>query len=151
MLPGKPLGTPARGLRILVADDDTESARLLATVLESQGCGHVVAVASTGGQAVQLARQFKPEVAFLDISMPGMDGYQAAQALRRLEGLGQLVLVALTGWSDKRSRARSAASGFDHHLVKPVPLGAIDALFCALAGPMAPDVPEAWKSGQADT
>ena len=133
LLPGKPPGAPARGLRILVADDDAESARLLAAVFESHGCGHVVALAGNGLEAVALARQFKPEVAFLDLSMPGLDGCQAAQALRQDQGPHALVLVALTGWGDKRSRNRSAAAGFDHHLVKPVPQGAIDALFCALA------------------
>ena len=67
----------------LVVDDDAQEARILATVLELNGNGHVVAVASEGVQAVQLARHFKPDVVFLDIDMPGRNGCEAAQALHQ--------------------------------------------------------------------
>ena len=127
------LAAPVRGLRILVVDDHAESARSLAAVLEFKGHGHVVAVANEGRQALALARQFKPEVAFLDIDMPGMDGYEVAQALRQVGGLEKLVLVALTGWGGPRGKARSQAAGFDHHLAKPTELGTIDALLSGIA------------------
>jgi len=130
---GEHPATPARGLRILVVDDDEESARSLAAVLELKGLGHVVAVATEGRQAVQMARDFKPEVAFLDISMPGMDGYEVAQALRQNEGFEKMKLVALTGWGGVRGRARTEIAGFDYHLVKPTKLGAIDALLSEIA------------------
>jgi len=135
--PAVPAG-PARGLRILLVDDDVQAARLLARALELKGHGHVVAVASEGAQAVQLARQFKPEVAFLDISLPDMDGCEVAQALRQSQGSQALVLVALTGWSDARSRARASKAGFDHFLAKPVWLASVDALLAGLAsaGPL---------------
>ncbi|MBH2009601.1 MAG: hybrid sensor histidine kinase/response regulator [Xanthomonadaceae bacterium] len=146
---GEPLDVPARGLRILVADDDAQAARLLATVLELQGCGHVVALAGNGLQAVAMAREFKPEVAFLDISMPGMDGYEAAQALRQSQGQEALVLVALTGWSDPRSRARASSAGFDHLLTKPAGLEAVNALLSGLAGSAPPAaVPRSAEPGQ---
>jgi signal transduction histidine kinase/ActR/RegA family two-component response regulator len=138
------LAAPARGLRILVVDDHAESARSLAAVLEFKGHGHVVAVANEGRQALALARQFKPEVAFLDIDMPGMDGYEVAQALRQVGGLEKLVLVALTGWGGPRGKARSQTAGFDHHLAKPTELGAIDALLSGIAASPEPvtDSPE---------
>ena len=131
--PGESAAAPVRGLRILVVDDHAESAGSLAAVLEHKGHGHVVAVANEGRQAVELAKQFKPEVAFLDIDMPGMNGDEVAQALRKVDGLQTLVLVALTGWSGPRGKARSQTAGFDHHLTKPTGLETIDTLLSGIA------------------
>ncbi|MCC2955494.1 response regulator [Massilia sp. IC2-477] len=113
-------GTGARtgaSMRILVADDNTDAADSLAALL--QAGGHTVRTVYDGAQALQAAPAFAPDLAFLDIGMPGMDGYQTARALRALPGLKDLRLVALTGWGAQEDRARSREAGFDHHLLKP--------------------------------
>ena len=65
-------------------------------------------------------RLFQPAMVFLDIGMPGMDGYEVARRMRSHHALGQVVLVALTGWGQDGDRRRSREAGFDRHLVKPV-------------------------------
>ena len=82
-------------------------------------------MASDGAQALALAEQFAPHVLFLDIGMPGMDGYQLARALRADPRQRHALLVALTGWGGAEDRARTAAAGFDLHLTKPVDLDAV--------------------------
>ena len=104
-------------LRILVADDNVDAADSLGALLEAGG--HTVRTVYDGAQAVRLAPGCAPDLAFLDIGMPGMDGYQAAHALRALPQLAGLHLVALTGWGAREDRARSRAAGFDQHLLKP--------------------------------
>ncbi|WDZ97387.1 PAS domain S-box protein [Herbaspirillum sp. WKF16] len=107
-----------RQLRVLVVDDNRDAALTLAELLGLHG--YVTEVAHDGRKAVDSARAFRPDVAFLDIGMPGMDGYATAGALRQTAGLEQLVLVALTGWAAAEDRERSAKAGFDVHLKKPV-------------------------------
>lgn len=124
-----PVELPQSGeklLRILVVDDHVDAAEALAAVLRLKG--HTTQVAHSGFKAVELATQFKPEVAFLDIGMPGMDGHDTARALHKIADIEKIVLVALTGWGTKADRARSADAGFDHHLTKPAELRVVDAL-----------------------
>jgi signal transduction histidine kinase/CheY-like chemotaxis protein len=106
-----------QALRVLVADDNADAAESLSILLQLEG--HEVRVAYDGEQAVRVAGAFRPDLAFLDIGMPRMDGFQAARALRALPGMGKLRLVALTGWGAAQDRERSRAAGFDHHLLKP--------------------------------
>ena len=124
---------PARkkDLRILVVDDHVDAAQSLATLLSLKG--HVTEVAHSGLSALDRAAEFRPDVAFLDIGMPGMDGYETAQAVRKIPGLKAVLLISLTGWGTKADRARSAKAGFDHHLTKPAALDAIDALLAKTA------------------
>lgn len=105
-------------LRILVADDNVDSAASLAMLLEFEG--HDVATANDGAEAVEKAAVFAPEVVFLDLGMPGVDGIEAARRIRALPHGRQALLVALTGWGQAGDRERTEAAGFDHHLVKPV-------------------------------
>ncbi len=107
----------AAKLRILVADDNRDAADTLAALLAAGG--HAVRTVYDGRQAVQAAPDFAPDLAFLDIGMPGMDGYQTARALRAVPQLAGLRLAALTGWGASEDRARSREAGFDHHLLKP--------------------------------
>ena len=116
----KPDGAGPGGARILVVDDNVDAAVTLSMILEASG--YTTQVAHDGARAVELAAAFHPQVAFLDIGMPGMDGYQTAHALRQLAGLEQPVLVALTGWGADSDRRKSSEAGFDHHLTKPVQL-----------------------------
>jgi signal transduction histidine kinase/CheY-like chemotaxis protein len=107
----------APGLRVLVADDNVDAADSLCELLDL--AGHVSRVAYDGEEAVRLAREFRPQAAFLDIGMPRLDGYGAARAIRALPGLGGVRLVALTGWGAEEDRQRSRAAGFDEHMLKP--------------------------------
>ena len=108
---------PSDALRVLVADDNVDAADTLAYLLRM--AGHEVRIAYDGEEALRIGAEFRPELAFLDIGMPRMDGYQAAQALRALPGMQGVRLAALTGWGAEEDRARSQAAGFDHHLLKP--------------------------------
>ncbi len=128
--PDIPSPLPKKELRILVVDDHVDAAKSLATLLAFKG--HVTEVAYSGLSAVDMATRFRPDVAFLDIGMPGMDGYETAQAVRKIAGLEKVLLIALTGWGTKADRARSAKAGFDHHLTKPAALDAIDALLAKI-------------------
>lgn len=103
--------------RVLVVDDNSDAAALVAELLSLQG--YAVAVAHGGREALAVAREFVPEVVFLDIGMPEMDGYEVATELRRAAWLPAPRIVALTAWGNAQARARSAACGFDAHLVKP--------------------------------
>jgi len=119
------------GLRVLVVDDNVDAAVTLAMILDVEG--YATQVAHDGHEAVRMAAEFVPAVVFLDIGMPGMNGFETAEAIRRLPGIVQPCLVALTGWGAEHDRARSAAAGFDHHLTKPVELGTVQALLAGIA------------------
>ncbi len=106
--------------RVLVVDDNEDAAEMLAEVLRSHGCE--VHVAYDGASALVLAAQIVPDLAFLDIGLPVMDGYELAQRLRALPTWRDVRIVALTGYGHEQARLRVAAAGFDLHLVKPVNL-----------------------------
>ena len=108
---------PRSGKRLLVVDDNKDAADSLAMLLRLQG--HEVRVAYSGMAALEMTKTYTPDVVFLDIGMPGMDGYEAARRIREQPGLGKTVLAALTGWGQQEDRRRTAEAGFDHHLVKP--------------------------------
>jgi CheY-like chemotaxis protein len=123
----------AGGLRILVADDNEDAAEGLEMLLRSSG--HVVRTVHDGRAALAAAGEFRPEVALLDIGMPVLNGYEVAARIRT-EAWGRgMVLVALTGWGQDADRARSAAAGFDHHVLKPVEPAALQALLTQIAVP----------------
>jgi PAS domain S-box-containing protein len=111
--------------RILVVDDNADAAELLAEALA--GGGHITRVAHDGPSAILVAAEFKPDVAFLDIGLPVMDGYELARRLRDLPGLAGIKLLALTGYGQASDRTRALSMGFDVHLVKPVELERIEA------------------------
>jgi PAS domain S-box-containing protein len=107
-------GSP--GFRVLVVDDNADAAESLATLL--QRAGHQVSVAHDGPTALALAARERPRVVLLDIGMPGMDGYEVCREMRRT-GLGDALIVALTGFGQEEDRQRSREAGFDGHQVKP--------------------------------
>ncbi len=109
-----------QSLRILVVDDNRDAAESLSTLL--QLLGHSTRAASDGANALAVAREFAPELVFVDIDMPGMRGYEVCQRLRQLTESLSVVCIALTGFGSEEDRARSRDAGFDHHLVKPVDL-----------------------------
>jgi CheY-like chemotaxis protein len=89
---------------------------------------HTVRVAHDGWAALRAAAEFAPDVVFLDIGMPGMDGYQTARALRAAPLPPGLIIVALTGWGAESDRHKSREAGFNFHLTKPADIGAVDAI-----------------------
>src|SRR5579883_2100153 len=126
-----PQDTPRPGHRLLVVDDNQDAADSLATLLRLQG--PEVRVAYSGMAAVEMTKTYTPDVVFLDIGMPGMDGYEVARRLRQTPGLGKTLLAALTGWGQQEDRRRTAEAGFDHHLVKPPEPKALERLLSDLA------------------
>jgi CheY-like chemotaxis protein len=105
--------------RILVTDDDADSAETLAIVLRV--AGHEVQIAHDGPSTLEIATAFRPDVIFLDVGLPGMDGFETARQLRQVAGLDKVVLVALTGYGREEDRRRAGEVGIDHFLVKPTP------------------------------
>ena len=106
--------------RILVVDDNADIADAFATLLRA--LGHEVMVAYNGETGLASAREHRPEVAFLDLGMPGMDGVQLAERLHESLGEDCPLLVAVTGHGQPADRERTRAAGFGHHLLKPVPM-----------------------------
>jgi PAS domain S-box-containing protein len=116
--------------KVLVVDDNHDAAQTLAMLLELGG--HEVLLAHDGHAALELAARHQPSVVFLDIGMPGMNGYDTAGRMRALPGGGARTLVALTGWGTDSDRARSLSAGFDLHLTKPVEIAAVEQVLASL-------------------
>jgi PAS domain S-box-containing protein len=116
--------------KVLVVDDNRDAAATLAMVLEMGG--HDVLLAHDGPAALEIAQLHEPSVVFLDIGMPGMNGFETASRLRQLPGGDRRTLVALTGWGSEGDRAKSLSAGFDVHLTKPVEIGAVESVLAAL-------------------
>lgn len=104
--------------RILVVDDGEVQAKSLGMLLEMMG--HQVRVAYDGPTALQLSTQFLPEVALIDVGLPGMDGYELARRIREHPELQHTILIAQTGWGREEDYENSREAGFDHHLSKPI-------------------------------
>ncbi|CAH0281319.1 Sensor histidine kinase TmoS [Massilia sp. Bi118] len=121
--------TPA-GIDILVVDDNVDAASTLAMLLELNG--HVVRMAHDGVDALELLRSFTPQLVFLDIGMPRMNGFETARAIRQIPELKNTRLIALTGWGADDDRSQSKEAGFDCHLTKPVQVGDIDTILQGL-------------------
>ncbi len=104
--------------RILLVDDNADAGIMLSMVLKL--LGHEVVTARTGADGLAEAKDFRPDVAILDIGMPGMDGHELCRRLRAEPGGTSIRMIALTGWGSEVDRQRTRAAGFDVHLVKPV-------------------------------
>ena len=130
--------------RVLVTDDNVEGAEALAVVLGL--VGHDVRVAHSGLDTLEIAAVFRPEVVFLDVGMPGMDGYEAAMLLRRIAGLERTLLVAVTGYGQESDRQRAREAGFDEFLVKPALPEALRTLALKTRSPRTTDPQQAADS-----
>ena len=119
-------GTDDR-MTVLVVDDNVDAAQILREVVEM--AGHRAVMAYDGEVALQLARSERPDVALLDLGLPGMNGFDLARAIRGERGLEGATLVAISGYATAEDRARSAEAGFDVHLAKPL---GVEALFSAV-------------------
>jgi signal transduction histidine kinase len=116
--------------RVLVVDDQVDIAQSLKDLL----CilGQDTHTAYNGPEALQAAKDFKPELIFLDIGLPGMTGYEVARSLRERQETPKPILIAVTGWGDEQNIALALEAGFDRHLVKPVDPGEIERILQAL-------------------
>ena len=103
--------------RVLVVDDNQAAADMLAMVIKIQG--HEVHTAYDGEEAVRVAAEVQPQIVFMDIGMPNLNGYEAARKMRDEDWGKKIYLVALTGWGQDDDKRQSKEAGFDHHLVKP--------------------------------
>jgi CheY-like chemotaxis protein len=104
--------------RILVVDDNIDAATTLARILKLSG--HQVEMAHDGATAMVAARRLRPDFVFLDIGLPGMDGFQVADSLRREPGLERARIIAVTGSASEEDRRRLRDANVDYYLVKPV-------------------------------
>jgi signal transduction histidine kinase len=120
--------------RVLVVDDNEDAAVGLAMLLEA--VGNQATVAPDGPAALEKVSAYEPDVVLLDIGLPGMSGYEVCRTLRDQKCGRRPVVIALTGWGQDEDRRKSAAAGFDGHLVKPVSLEALQQVLIGLAVPL---------------
>jgi CheY-like chemotaxis protein len=125
-LPAEDAAPAAAGRRVLVVDDNVDAAESLGLLLAVGG--HQIKVVHSGRAAIDAAQAFRPELVLLDIGLPDLSGYEVAAALRRGDAATAMRIVALTGWGNVEAREKSAASGFDLHLTKPVEIGMLQEL-----------------------
>jgi signal transduction histidine kinase/ActR/RegA family two-component response regulator len=119
--------------RVLVVDDNRDAAESMRLLLELLGAE--VRVAYDGQDALELLESYQPAVVLLDIGMPGMDGHEVARRIRQRPQLGNVTLIALTGWGQDEDRRRSELAGFDHHLIKPADVRTLESLLDSLDEP----------------
>jgi CheY-like chemotaxis protein len=112
--------------RILVVDDNLDAALSLSRLIAL--LGHDVNVARDGNSALFIARSMRPDFVLLDIGLPGSDGFQVAEALRREPGLGALKIIAVTGRGEEEDRERSQEAGIDYYLLKPIDVPFLESL-----------------------
>jgi signal transduction histidine kinase/ActR/RegA family two-component response regulator len=107
--------------RVLLADDNADFVESFTVLLRSMG--HEVHFARDGREALRTATALEPDVAFLDIGLPKLDGYELARRIRELPWSRDTLLVAVTGFGQREDRRRAEEAGFDHHVVKPIESG----------------------------
>ena len=125
-----PVAARKRGQRVLVVDDNTDAAASLALLLEMED--YEVCTAVDGEEAVEQARIFEPQIIFMDLAMPRLNGLEAARRIRALPQGKPVRIVALTGLGQPADRQRSHNAGMDHHLTKPVSLDALQSVLRTL-------------------
>ncbi len=152
--PGAPETVAAPPRHVLIVEDHADAREALRAVLESDG--HRVDAAADAREAIALARRAPPDVALVDIGLPGMNGYDLARELRETAGGGGILLIALTGYGQAEDRRKAREAGFDAHLVKPVEPAELNRILAGVApaagprpGPAAPP-PEPPRPGRRD-
>jgi CheY-like chemotaxis protein len=118
--------TPSTKRRVLVVDENRDAADSLALILGQMG--HEVRVSYDSREAIEVARSLGPDIVFLDLVMPGIDGYEVARQMRSDPQLQHALIVAVTGFGGEEDRERSRKAGIDHHVVKPIDLEFIESL-----------------------
>jgi len=118
------------GTRVLVIDDNVDASLIVSLSLQMKG--YTVQRGDSGPQTLSIAESWLPQAIILDISMPGMDGYQTCRLLRQQAWGQAMALIALTGYSQAEDQQRSEEAGFDAHLIKPVDLMMLPTFLTAL-------------------
>jgi len=113
-------------LRIMIVEDNEALAQTTGWLVEMLGYDYKLA--SNGQQAIDMAKEYHPDVMMLDIGLPGMSGYDLCRALKPMPELVNTVFIAQTGWGESEHRRLTREAGFDHHLVKPLYLEALQSL-----------------------
>jgi CheY-like chemotaxis protein len=116
---------PHINCRAVIIDDNRDAAETLAMAI--QQLGGVARTADDALNGLRAIADFQPDIVLLDISMPGIDGYETCRLIRR-ECQRNIVIVALTGWGQEQDKQRALAAGFDAHLTKPVDFAAFQEL-----------------------
>ncbi len=116
--------------RILVVDDSEDVADALVRLLRT--LGYEAEAVYDGQSALKQASEFQPDMAFIDIGMPGLNGYEVVQRIRQQPKNVHAILVALTGWSRPSDKKRAYESGFDLHVTKPMTIGMLNDLLALL-------------------
>lgn len=116
--------------RVLIVDDNSDAASTLGMLIEM--LGHQVATANSGREALALGADLKPQMIFLDLGMPEMDGFATAAKIREQAWGETTIIVALSGWGQDEDKRKTEAAGFNHHLVKPAELGQLQKLLAQL-------------------
>ena len=112
-----PAAKPAR-FRILIADDERDTASMLAAILRDEG--HETHVVLRGDEVLEIDRLVRPDVVILDVNMPGMSGFAVAREIRTRRGIAAPLLIAISGkWTRKEDQQLGETAGFDHYLLKP--------------------------------
>jgi DNA-binding response OmpR family regulator len=114
-----------KGRRVLVVDDNQDAADSLAMLLGVRG--EEVRIAYDGAKALEVERDFKPDVILLDIGLPALSGYDVAERVREKRG-DKVLIVAITGWGQEKDLRRAEDAGIDHHFTKPVDFEALVAV-----------------------
>ena len=118
---------PRGPLKVLIVEDNRD-ARTTLRMLLSMAYGYIVYESGDGLSALQVAREQRPDVALIDLGLPGLDGCEVARRIRATFGRDEIFLIALTGHGADEDRARTEQAGFDLHLVKPVETAALATL-----------------------
>ena len=118
-------------LRVLVVDDNVASAKMMGWAIEL--LGHDIRTANDGADALATALDFRPHVILLDLSLPGLNGYELCRIMRAEHGFEDTLFIAQTGWGDAEHRKRSREAGFVLHLLKPVDMVKLEGLLKARA------------------
>lgn len=126
---GGPDGAERLTHRVMVADDNIDGAEMMAVWLRMLGCE--VHTEHDGTAALRQIERLQPDAAFLDLTMPGVDGYEICRNIRQAPWGAGMLVVALTGWGHQHARLQVIAAGFDHHLLKPADMEAVAALLRA--------------------
>src|SRR6185503_16618873 len=124
-----PRGLPMSGRSILIVEDNPDARDALRVLLELEG--HAVEAAGEGQEALELARAKDPDIALVDIGLPGIDGYEIARRVRARDAR-RPILIALTGYGQPEDRQRATEAGFDDMLVKPVDPSALADMLATL-------------------
>lgn len=131
MEPLSPPDEAAGPLRVLVVEDNEDAAESFMMLLQLNG--HLVRIARNGLEALRAFEEFSPAVSFIDLGLPGIDGFGVAERIRAIAGQ-RPVLVALSGYGRERDQQRAKAAGFNAHMTKPVDLERIENLLLEVAG-----------------